>query len=83
VKGREAAHGRNKIREVRSSGVQLPGAQGQEVLWGLLRSVGWPPISHLQLWTSGVCSWELAAVSIAWPGFVTWIVTQLPLDGTE
>jgi len=39
--------------------VQLPGAQGQQVLWSLLPGFGGPPISRLQLWTPGVRWWEL------------------------
>ena len=69
-------YGRKESRQMCPSRVQMPGAQGQQVLWSLLPGFGGPPISRLQLRTPGLCWWEIPE-SVAWPDFVTWIVTQL------
>ena len=69
-------YGRKESRQMCPSRVQMPGAQGQQVLWSLLPGFSGPPISRLQLRTPGLCWWEIPE-SVAWPDFVTWIVTQL------
>src|SRR5207247_2001473 len=40
-------YGRKESRQMCPSRVQMPGAQGQQVLWSLLPGFGWRPISLL------------------------------------
>jgi hypothetical protein len=60
-------NGPNETGEVRSSGLQLPSSEGQQVLRSLLPCFGGTPIIRLQLWTPGVCWRELSGVALRLP----------------